>query len=218
MSELSDLATKVRNARRKLDRQSGEARAVGLAGQRAQEELRQYRNEVNTFDRAAAVLTSIGEKRQESVQYQIETLVTKGLQSIFSDDLSFHVVSSITSKGKVPVVDFIVRTTLSDGKTIDTPVMDARGGGLAVVVGFLLRLVVLLLSKDKYAQVLFLDETFAMVSKEYLPKVASFLRELVDKTDLQLIVVTHSEELTENADLVYRLTQDSYGHTNAVVV
>jgi DNA repair exonuclease SbcCD ATPase subunit len=216
MTELSDLALQVRQARRMLDRQAGEARAIGLAGQRAQAELRQHRDEVDTFDRAAAVLTSIGEKRQESVQYQIETLVTQGLQTIFSDDLSFHVVSSI--KGKVPVVDFIVRTTFPDGRMIDTPVMDARGGGLAVVVGFLLRLVVLLLSKDKCAQVLFLDETFAMVSKEYLPKVASFLRELVDKSEIQVVLVTHSNELTENADIVYRLMQDSDGCTNAVTV
>jgi DNA repair exonuclease SbcCD ATPase subunit len=85
--------------------------------------------------------------------------------------------------------------------------MDARGGGLAATVGFLLRVVVLLLRTGGTGkQLLVLDETFAHVSAEYLEGVGRFLREIVDRSGVQIILVTHQETLAEAADVVYRFT------------
>jgi ABC-type lipoprotein export system ATPase subunit len=51
-----------------------------------------------------------------------------------------------------------------------------------------------------------LDETFAHVSSEYLEPMGQFLREVVDKTGVQIIMVTHQPELAEYADTVYRFS------------
>jgi len=198
---LTSCQDRLRRARRALDRQVGEASALARAGQQLQTDIADLTRQVDDHTRAAAVLTSIGEQRQAAAQATIETLVTKGLQSIFGDDLSFHLVPVV--RGNRPEVDFVVRSTL-DGAAVDTPVMDARGGGLAATVGFLLRLVVLLLSPHRQDTVLFLDETFAHVSAEYEPRLAEFLRELVDKTGVQVIMVTHSDAYAELADTRYR--------------
>lgn len=101
----------------------------------------------------------------------IEDLVTRGLQTIFDSTLSFHIIQSV--RGKTANVDFIVRTTLPES-VIETSVMDARGGGLAATIGFLLRLVVMLLrGGTKEENILILDETFAHVSAEYLAPLGS---------------------------------------------
>jgi DNA repair exonuclease SbcCD ATPase subunit len=55
--------------------------------------------------------------------------------------------------------------------------------------------------------ILILDETFAHVSDEYLPALGEFLREIVDKTGVQIIMVTHQSQFEEWADLVYRFSQ-----------
>jgi DNA repair exonuclease SbcCD ATPase subunit len=198
--QLPALVDRLRRIRRQLDRATGEARAIALAGQRATTEVTQLRAQIQLHEQAAALLASIGETRQATAQTQIETLVTQGLRTIFDTTLSFHLVPAV--RAKTPVVDFIVRSKLAD-TVVDTDVMDARGGGLAATVGFLLRLVILLLKTPREA-VLLLDETFAHVSAEYEPRLAEFLRELVDRTGVQIIMVTHSDAFLDCADVRYR--------------
>lgn len=201
--ELEDLGARVRLWRRTLERQAGEARAAALRGKELTGDIAALKQEVEHLIKAGGVLTKIGEDKQHAAQEQIEMLVTRGLQVIFDSDTSFHVVQSV--KASRPQVDFLIRSTM-DGKTVETSVMDSRGGGVASVVGFLLRLVVLLLGR-KPGALLVLDETFGMVSEDYEPRVAEFLRELVDKTGVQVLMVTHSSAFDDVADKRYRFTQ-----------
>lgn len=202
MSQLDQLADRARRARRDLDRLSGEARLLAETGVRLTEEVAQLRGQVSLYAEAAGLLTQLSEDRQADTQRAVEMLVTKGLQTIFGDELSFHLVPAV--RAKTPVIDFVVRTQIGDDPPIDTDILDARGGGLAATVGFLLRLVVLLLSADRQDTVLVLDETFAHLSAEYEPRLAEFLRELVDKTGVQIILVTHSDAYSDVAHARYR--------------
>lgn len=197
------IETRLAGARRLVERQRGEAFALADQGKTLLEEIRQLNQIVELHEKAALVLTAIGEQRQDAAQRSIEALVTQGLQTIFTDDLSFHLVPGVRAKS--PVVDLIVRSTLDDGTTVDTDVLAARGGGLAAVIGFLLRLVILLLSKNRQDTVLFLDETFAHVSAEYLPRLIEFLKDLVAKTGVQIVLVTHEDSFQEAADVIYHL-------------
>lgn len=203
MAGLSDLSGRVRQSRRHLDQLRGRAKAHGERGLEVQREVAELSSQAQLLERTAALLAQLGEQRQTTAQLQIEGLVTRGLQTIFGEDLSFHVVQSV--RGRQAHTDFVVRSTLSDGTQVDTPVMEARGGGLAATVGFLLRLVVMLLSGQRDT-LLVLDETFAMVSDEYTGRLAEFLREVVDKTGVQVLMVTHQAAFTEPADKVYRFT------------
>lgn len=213
MSTLEAAHAGLAAARRAVDRETGEARALALRGKEVQAQLAQDRQVREVLAQAVAVLTSIGEQRQEDAQRRIESLVTYGLRTVFEDDLSFHLVQTVSRNAAN--VDFIVRTTLADGEQIDTPVMDARGGGLVAVVGFMLRLVIMLLAPSRQTPILFLDEPFAHLSAEYEPRMASFLRELADKTDIQIIHITHSDAYTEDADVVYRFSlKDGQTHVS----
>lgn len=161
--------------------------------------------EVGVLNQVAVLLNSLGEERQAQAQGTIEALVTEGLQTIFDASLTFHIVS--TNKAKTAGIEFLVRSALADD-AVETPVMDARGGGLAATIGFLLRVVVMLLSDDgKRENLLVLDETFAHVSDEYLEPLGQFLRQIVDRSGIQILLVTHQPEFTEYADKVYRFSQ-----------
>lgn len=208
---LQDIEAEVRASRRRLERSAGEARTLALRAREVATERDELREKVDLYEQVAALLNRIGEERQSQAQRQIEALVTQGLVTIFGNGLSFHLVETITAKRAQ--VDFIVRSTFKDGRTVDTPVLEARGGGLAAVVGFLLRLVVVLLDRTRSSRVLFLDESFSHVSDEYLDRVAEFLREVVDKADIQLVLVTHQSVLAERADKVYKFALDEAGQT-----
>lgn len=205
---LEDLARRAAVRRRELDAQYGEARSIGARAKEIQAEIATLSGEVDTLERVSILLNSMGEERQLQAQNVIEELVTRGLQKIFDESLSFHIIQS--TKGKTANVDFFVRTTLSNSMVVDTPVMEARGGGVAATIGFLLRLVVMLLrsGNTREENLLVLDETFAHVSVEYVQQVGEFLREIVDKTGVQIVMVTHQQEFVDFGDLVYRFSTE----------
>ena len=206
LPDLDALVVRARQRRRQIDSQQGEARSVLLRGKELSSEVTSLSSTVEVLDRVTALLNSLGEDRQLQAQTSIEELVTRGLQMIFDDTLSFHIVQNV--RGKTAVVEFVVRTTLGSS-VIETQVMDARGGGLAAVIGFLLRLVVMLMSrKERDANLLVLDESFSMVSAEYLEPLGEFLREVVDRTGAQVILVTHQPAFEAFADKVYNFSTE----------
>lgn len=182
------------------ERATGEARGLVMRFRETQAEILELEKLTLSVDEAIGVLNSYADSRQETLQSKIETLVTEGLQTVFGDDLSFHAISK--QQGKLAATEFVIRSKVGDDE-IETPIMDARGGGVAAVAGFLLRVILLLLRTDA-RHVLFLDESFAQLSAEYEPRLAEFLRELVDRTGIQIVLVTHSDAYTDAADKIYR--------------
>jgi len=203
LNDLDSVVQKAKRIRRVVDRRITEARLIASNGVKLKGEIDLASADVDLYNKVAITLASIGETRQADAQTTIEQLVTRGLNAIFGDDLnlSFHVVQ--TQRGKTPEVKFLVKSSMANGRAVETPVMDARGGGLAAVVGFLLRLVVQLLGKTD--PVLILDESFSHVSAEFERPLAEFIKELIDKTRAQIILVTHSDAFSEFADKRYKL-------------
>lgn len=207
---LESLSRRVASAERELERDIGHARALV---QRAKDDKAEA---VDLEDRAAAleevigVLNSFADARQKEIQNQIETLVTHGLQSVFGDDeLRFAIVQEM--KARRLDTRFVIRSKV-EGQELETSILDARGGGVAAVAGFLLRLIMTLLRPDR-THFLLLDETFAQLSVNYEPALAEFLAELVEKTDVQLLMVTHSSAYEDVATNLYRFALGKDGRT-----
>lgn len=198
----TDFLAKVQQRERELDFKLGQRQSLLDQKEGLEQEIEDLKETTVVLDQVTALLNTIGEDKQQQAQEKIEGIVTRGLHAIFGDAFSFHIVQ--TMKGKSASVEFFIRTNIGDS-VIETPVLESRGGGLAAIVGFLLRVTVMLLDRgaDK-ANVLVLDETFGMVSDEYLDPLAEFIRELVDKTGIQVILVTHQPEWSEYADKTVR--------------
>lgn len=201
MKELESWVEYLSREQREVDRLIGEAQAVARRGKEVQESVQVLDEDIQNYDKAIAVLQSFGEARQQELQEKIERLVTHGLQTIFKEDIYFRIKTRPV--GKLVAMDFEIATSL-DGAEVATPVLEARGGGIAAVAGFLLRLVVLLLFGVEARPLLVLDEAFAQVSAEYVPSLAEFIRELVEKTPVQIVLITHTDGFLEVADTAYR--------------
>jgi DNA repair exonuclease SbcCD ATPase subunit len=201
MTALEGLAVELARQEKLFERRMGEARSVAQNVKTYRAEIAELTEREESLDEAIGVLNSYADSRQADIQTKIETLVTHGLRTIFGEDLSFHIKQ--TMRGKRMEADFVVRSKMGRS-VVETPILDARGGGVAAVAGFLLRLVILLLRKGDRA-VLFLDESFAQLSAEYEPALAQVLQELVEKTRVQIVMVTHSSAYDEVADVSYRL-------------
>ena len=157
---------------------------------------------------AKAVLEKVSSREAENVQMAVSNLVTSGLQAVFGPFYAFVIEPKI-ERGRPSVNMFVkVAGRTQDEEEHDSDIVNSHGGGLAAVISFLLRVVVISLEGGK---LLIADEPFSHLSAEYVPRMASFLRDLVDQTGIQMILVSHESALAEAADKTYRFVQGPAG-------
>lgn len=157
------------------------------------------------LSKISALLSTYADERQEEVQKHFESVVSQGLKQVFDEDLTLSIRNRMV--GKRFETDFVLVSKIGD-ETLETSILDARGGGVAAVAGFLIQAVLVLLTPGSRS-ILFLDEIFSQVSEGYLEPLSVFIKELVERTDLQVVLVTHSDVFAEYADKVYRFSQKS---------
>lgn len=135
----------------------------------------------------------------------VETVVTEGLGSIFSDlDLAFE--AEVGPKYNKISVDFFLRQgPAGDTFGIRGKPLEAFGGGPSTVADLILRLLTLLRLKKK--PLLFLDETLAAVSDEYTDQTGRFLKQITSSMGVDLLLVTHKPSYLEHADRSYRCVE-----------
>ena len=205
----ADLALLVRQARQQVDRDSGRALELAQAGREAVAGIARLEEQVALHARVAALLTTVGEQAQETARQQFEELATHALQVIFGAGLSFRLVPGETG-GQV-TLEAVIRSE-HGGQVIETPALGARGGGMVAVTGFIMQLV-MLLKTPGVRRVLFLDEPFAYVPVANREAVARFLRDIADRAQVQIVMVTHDRVYADYADREIGFALGADGHT-----
>jgi ABC-type iron transport system FetAB ATPase subunit len=183
--------------------QAGQARMLLAELKRAKDEAAALEARIEYLGKIAAFLNAYADDRQAVVQSQIENIVSKGLRQIFAEDLTLRLVNR--QVGRRPELDFVLVSQIGS-ETLETSILDARGGGVAAVAGFLIQAVLVLLTPG-LRPIVFLDEVFAQVSSEYEEPLADFIAELVHRSELQVVLVTHSTAYSQAADRQYRFAQ-----------
>lgn len=193
----------VRQARVAYSERLGQARLVASQLKEARAELALLTTRVEDLGKISGFLATYSDERQAVVYRQIEGVVTQGLRTVFGED--FKLIIRPKMVGRRPELDFVLVS--ADGG-LETSIMDARGGGVAAVAGFLIQVVLVLLTPN-LRPVVFLDESFAHVSSNFEDPLADFIQELVERTPLQVVLVTHSPTYASYADRTYRFTQSN---------
>jgi DNA repair exonuclease SbcCD ATPase subunit len=125
-------------------------------------------------------------------------IVEQGMRAIFHDqELGFR-FDVEEKRGKVSIQCV---TTSQEGHEGDP--LKAFGGGVASIQSLILR--VLVLKRKKLAPYLFLDESLAALSEEYVQQAALFLKEVCKRFEVNILLITHNKTFQEYADHVYRV-------------
>ena len=168
----------------------------------ASNQCESYKFLQTSYERIQLFFQSLGTNEQVKLQRWIESMVTYGLQCVFGTRYGFR-ISEPEIKGNEVSIDFDVID--STGRPRDP--YEEMGGGVADVLAFLLQFIIVHLMKDRCAQIMFLDEDCKHLSPEYRQPMANLLRELVERTNVQIVLVTHEHKYAEAADKVYRFTK-----------
>lgn len=201
MSTYADLANAYEARRSEYLRRLGEATSRQAQVVELGTQVAAAQAAAETAGYVAALFQSYSEAEHAQLRQRIESLVTAGIHAVFGPIYDFKVTTT-TERNQA-----VIRFSLATPDGTEHPVMDAQGGGLASIVGFILRVVVLALRPGGRRQFLVLDETFGMVSTEYHDRLAAFLRTLVDDLGLQVLLITHAPAQGAHADVVYRVTK-----------
>jgi ABC-type thiamine transport system ATPase subunit len=187
----------LRQAERELSDDIANLRLLATQGQDATKRLNEAKAGQEDLNRAVTAMNQISEESHHALLRHIETTVTAGLESIFGPGMSLKLTPS--THGKLTTTEI---TIVSNG--METGILSARGGGVAAIVGLLIRMVLVVLD-DRVDKTLVLDETLAQVSREYEEPLAEFVQNLARETGLQLIIITHSDAFDGVADVTHRL-------------
>lgn len=137
---------------------------------------------------ASEVAQTVSEEIQKRAYSCIALTVSRCLEAVFDEPYGFQ-VKFVQKRGKVEVELGFIR----EGNVVDP--MSASGGGVVDVAAFALRLASLLMLGKRGRKLLILDEPFKFVSAEYRSNLCELLDMLSDELGIQIIMVSHIEEL-----------------------
>lgn len=172
------------------------------------EKLQEYKD---NLEKAKIILSLIGQQSQTSICNYIESLVTMMLNAVYDDPFKFLVIPDI--KRKKSEVSF----RLYEGDSNDREIQieesfipeSEEGGGICSLLALSLRIIFWSLQDPRSTNVLLFDEPFGALGNLVL-KMKAILRELSEKLQLQVIIITHNEMLKVLADKTF-LVEKSQG-------
>ena len=131
---------------------------------------------------------------QAELEYYISELVTLAFASVFPDPYEFGVAFE-EKRGKTECRMRFLR----NGHEVNP--LSGSGGGPLDIASTTLQFTIWSLNKTR--AIIGLDEPFRFLSRDLQPKAGEMLKEVSKKLGLQILMVTHSEDLAACADKIF---------------
>lgn len=140
--------------------------------------------------RAQELAQEVAERVQHDAHEFVANIVTDCLATVFGPDAYRLRIDTKKARGKTEAELVLVR----DGVETDDA-LSSVGGGVVDVVSFALRAAAVILSSPAKRKLLVLDEPFKHLAADKTEAVAQMLKDIVEELGVQIIMVTHSQEL-----------------------
>ena len=157
-------------------------------------DLEKSRLKLDASLKAREVITLVAKNTQEDLERQLSSLVTMCLAAVFPDPYGFKV--RFEERRNTIEADLLFTKGEAEYKPIDS-----SGGGVLDVASFGLRIGLWSLNTTRPTFVL--DEPFKHVSPDLHDKVSLLCKELCDELGIQIIMVSHSDNIVAYADKVF---------------
>ncbi len=144
---------------------------------------------------ARAIIQKVASETQKQLEYHISELVSLAMSGIFPNPYEFE-VEFREHRGRTECQMNFKR----NGQKVD-PLMGGGGGPLDVASFALIPTVWSLKPTRNF---LALDEPFKYLSRDLQPKASEMLKEISKRLGLQVLMVTHSPDLIEGADKIFK--------------
>ena len=177
-----------------LTRKQGQQQKIecDLIGIKA--DIARLKDEVDYTEKARVIIQKVAKATQAELEYYISELVTLAFASVFPDPYQFGVAFE-EKRGKTECRMRFLR----DGHEVNP--LSGSGGGPLDIASTTLQFTIWSLNKTR--AIIGLDEPFRFLSRDLQPKAGEMLKEVSKKLGLQILMVTHSEDLAACADKTF---------------
>lgn len=150
-------------------------------------------------EEARAIIQTVAQQTQQQLEYHISEITSLALAAVFDNPYTLHLVF-VQRRNKTEADILLER----DGQQFRP--IDASGGGVVDIAAFALRVAMWSLGRPRSRNTLILDEPFRMLSRDRMSRAAAMLAEISKRLGLQMILVSHSQELIEDADRYFTVS------------
>lgn len=186
--------TRLKNENDLIDRQARES----------EDKMVEFAEKMELSTEALQFLEEVANSRRSTMKGRIESVLTEALQLVYGDSRSIEMVYSVKNNRSHLAFEVIKQTDAGEVRRI----LDGTGAGLGVsdTVSVPLRLLILLGSKAS-DRVCVLDECYKHVDKERIMLVVKFLKVLTERLGMQVILLSHHEQLLPEVDAAYEVRE-----------
>lgn len=165
-------------------------------------ELSEKLSRKEDIEKAQIIIQTTAQETQQQLEYHISELVTLAMDSVFPNPYKIKLDFDLKRDKTEANIWFVD----DEGNKIDP--MDASGGGAVDVASLALQISLWTLSNPRTRNVLILDEPLKWLKGGELPeRGAALIKEISKRLKIQIIMVSHSTELIESADAVFRVSK-----------
>lgn len=167
--------------------------------QRKTKIIKEKEEQLKNINKARWVLSEVSKQTQINFKYYVEDLMTLALKSVFKDrDFKFKIDFNI--KRNKPECVFLIQ----EGEEEPFFPKDEMGGGIRDLISFVLRIVFWSLQRPRTRNIIILDEPFKRLGKLSV-LAGEMVKEISQKLNLQIIIITHNSDLIGVADRCYKV-------------
>lgn len=195
MSNLTHTTQIALNKINKIENQFNREKAIL---DKLETQLKQQQQKAILAKQASALIQLVAQQIQSTLEKQITTLVNLAISSVF-DNAPIFKMEIVVRRNKTEC-DLIFEEQGEEQKPIDS-----SGGGLLDIVSFALRVVIWTFTEND--NTLILDEPFKFLSPNLAEKASAMLSALSQKLGLQIIMVSHAENINTSADKIFILNK-----------
>ena len=155
-------------------------------------------SEIEVCEEAQIIIQNVAQKTQQELQYRLSDLCSLALKAVFANPYKLNVEFEI-KRGKTEC-----KLSFEKNGELFSP-MDSSGGGAIDIASMALRIAIWSITSPKTRNTLILDEPFRFLSEEYQEKASIMLSTISKKLGIQIIMVSHCNELIKGADMVFEV-------------
>ena len=145
-------------------------------------------------------LLQVSANYREDICNLFTNLVTEALTSIFEKDIKFEI--KLYSYRNEPAIDILV---IENELEVDP--QKSCGGGVNDIISLVLKIIFIYLKNSN--RILILDESLKFLSRNYLEQASSFIRDISERMNLQIILVSHKPELEVGCDNLITIEKEN---------
>jgi DNA repair exonuclease SbcCD ATPase subunit len=195
LTELEKIKKEIDSRKGKLDFINKELSIIGI-------NLIGLKENKNISQQALGVLQAVAKQTQQKIEYKISNLVTSCINNLGKN---YKFICEFVIRRDKTEADLYL--TNKSGEKLD-PYAEV-GGSIVQIIEFALKCTIWSLQKRRVNNFMLLDEPFGAIRKNLQDKLKYILKEVSKKLNLQLIIITHDDELSKLGDKLFYLEKEN---------